>query len=67
MIKRQSLLPSMKELVRQLVEMADEGSDLTETRTNYENLVGQWNQLSERLTAWIAQLQVTEEVAFCHR
>ena len=56
MKKRQSLLPSMKEILQQLIDLSEEG-ELTETKTNYENLVDQWNQLSDRLTMWIAKLQ----------
>ena len=56
MKKRHSLLPSMKDILHQLVELSEEG-ELTETKTNYENLVDQWNQLSDRLTMWIAKLQ----------
>ena len=56
MKKRQSLLPSMKDVLQQLCELSEEG-ELIETKTNYENLVDQWNQLSDRLTMWIAKLQ----------
>ena len=56
MKKRQSLLPTMKEVLQQLCDLSEEG-ELTETKTNYENLVDQWNQLSDRLTMWIAKLQ----------
>lgn len=51
------MLTSMKELVRQLAEQTEEG-ELSEMRTNLENLCGQWNQLSDRLTSWISRLQV---------
>lgn len=57
MLKRQSLLGSMKELVRQIEEMTEE-DELVEMRTNHENLASQWNQLSQRLTVYIQKLQV---------
>ncbi|XP_053396069.1 dystrophin-like isoform X7 [Mercenaria mercenaria] len=60
MVRRQSLIGSMKDLIHHLAELTEEGL-VTETKTNYENLVSQWNQLSERLTAWIAKLQSEEE------
>ena len=46
----------MKDVLQQLCELSEEG-ELIETKTNYENLVDQWNQLSDRLTMWIAKLQ----------
>ena len=57
MLKRQTLLGSMKELVQQVEELTED-KELIEMKTNHENLASQWNQLSQRLTAWIQKLQV---------
>ncbi|XP_052240299.1 dystrophin-like isoform X2 [Dreissena polymorpha] len=61
-MKRHSLLTSMRDLVTQISDLTEEGTGLVELGTNLDNLSHQWNQLSERLTAWIQKLQTTAPV-----
>ncbi|KAL5009782.1 hypothetical protein ScPMuIL_012087 [Solemya velum] len=56
MIRKQKVLPSMRELINQLQEISDD-ADLTETIQNCENLSSQWSHLSMRLAEWKSKLQ----------
>ncbi|XP_052810329.1 dystrophin-like isoform X2 [Mya arenaria] len=62
MLRRKSLLASMRELVRQVGEITEDG-DVTELRTNLDNLVREWDELSSRLTSWIQTLQASTPIS----